>query len=244
MLTFGTVVLLVAGCGGTSGSSATAGPSAGHGSGTNTTVAKAQAVAYAHEVNLTATDVPGAVVRSAERESATPSKADVEFARCTGGVNPNRRIADIKSASLRIGSGSTATQVKSSVEMMPNAALAARNYAAVLSARGHRCLARLLPQDLHGAATGTARVGPVTSASLPSLLSTGQQSFGIRVSTSITTGVGGKQVSRPLYVDVFSLLAGPAEVELGVTALSHPASTATEHRLLSLLYSRAQAHKL
>jgi hypothetical protein len=244
LVVLGASGVLAAGCGGSSGSSGSSGAASGGGTSGSGAISKAQAIAYAHAVNLSAADVPGAIIGRAERESAAPSRESVEFAQCAGGVNPNRRVADTKSTTLKSGKGVTVTQVKSSVEVMPTAALAAANYAALRGGRGRGCLARLLPQALERTATSSAHFGPATVSVLENLLPAGQESFGVRVSTSISTIAGAKQVKLPVYFDMFALLAGPAEVQLSAFGISHPPSTATERRLLSVLYSRAQAHKL
>ncbi len=242
MLVVGVAALLAAGCGGSSKHSATTtATQGGHASISDTLVTRAHAVTYAREVNLTASDVPGATVKSSERESPAPKQGAVEYARCAGGVSPTRRIVDIKSPSFETSAGSAATVVKSSVEVFASEAAAARNFAAGASARGRGCLARLLPQDLQGTATG-ARIGSISTSRLPNLLTAGQKSTGVRIATTVTASVSGKRVL--LYVDEFALVAGPAEVDLGATGISHPVATSTERQLLALLYSRAQAHKL
>jgi hypothetical protein len=43
---------------------------------------------------------------------------------------------------------------------------------------------------------------------------------------------------------VFFFVSGPAEIGLVSSAVLHPAATETKKHLLSLLYSRAKAHKL
>jgi outer membrane murein-binding lipoprotein Lpp len=227
--------VLFAGCGGSSSSS---------GTGTEAKVSrslsaaqrlKAQAVAYAHSVNLMASDVPDAVVRSVERESPPPSRESVEFASCAGGVSPARRVVDVKSASLKIRPGQ-GTEVKSSVEVFPTAGLAARNFAAARSSRGRACLMRFLPQVL-GQTTGTAtRFGPAKIRFLPSF----RGSFGVRISTSVSAAVS----QAPVYLDVFEFVAGPAEVGMSSVSISRPASLTTERRLLALLMKRARAQEL
>jgi hypothetical protein len=233
---------LFAGCGGSSSASGTGTQSSGS-AGAGAEVSKAQATAYARTVNLDAIDVPGAVVRSQERESDAPSQESVRFARCAGAVNPNRRIVNVKSPTF-IERGAEPTQLKSSVEVMPSAALAARNYAAVRTTRGHACLVRVLPLVLGGATARSGGFGPATISFLPDLLPSGEESFGVRVTTSRTTILAGKQASVPVYLDIFEILAGSAEVGLSATSLSQPPNSTTERRLLSLLYDRAQAHKL
>jgi hypothetical protein len=75
-------------------------------------------------------------------------------------------------------------------------------------------------------------------------LATGKESFGVRVTTTLITVVRGKQVRLPIYLDVFDLLAGPAEVDMSASGTAHPPQKAIERRLLSLLYTRAETHKL
>lgn len=235
---FAAAGLLAAGCGGSHHAAVTSTTAAGTG------ISRAQATAYAQEVNLVAADIPGATVRSQEHESGEAKPAGVEFARCTGGVSPRLRVTNINSARFRIGKKTAATQVKSSVEVMPTAALAAQNYTALGSARGRACIAHVLAHVLEGASTGRARFGPTTTSILPNLLATGKESFGVRVTTTLIGIVRGKQVRLPIYRDVFDLLAGPAEVNMSTTGFGHPPPKATERRLLSLLYTRAETHKL
>jgi hypothetical protein len=54
----------------------------------------------------------------------------------------------------------------------------------------------------------------------------------------------GGRVRLRIYHDVFGFLSGPAEIELTATGFTTPVLSATEQRLLALLYSRAQAHVL
>jgi hypothetical protein len=237
-LPFAAAGILGAGCG--SGHNTTPTTSAG----ARPAISKSRAQAYAHEVNLAAADIPGATVLSLEHETGEPPAADVELARCTGGVSPRLRVANIASAKFRIGRKAEAVRVKSSVEVMPTAALAAQNYGALASARGRACIEHVLPQTLEGSSTGPARVGPATISRLPNLLAPGTESFGVRVSTTFTGIVRGRQIRLRVYLDVFDLLAGPAEVGLSLGGIVHPPPRAAEQRLLSLLYTRAETHKL
>jgi hypothetical protein len=51
---------------------------------------------------------------------------------------------------------------------------------------------------------------------------------------------GGVTFHTHVYLDELGFVAGPAEVSVTATGFSRPVTTATERRLLSLLYSRAQ----
>jgi outer membrane murein-binding lipoprotein Lpp len=227
---------LFAGCGGSSSSSGTGMQAKASQSSSAAQMFKAQAVAYARSVNLTASDVPGAMVRSVERESGPPSREEVKFSSCAGGVSPERRVVNVKSASLQIGQGIQGTRVKSSVEVFPTAGLETRNFAAARSSRGRACLMRLLPQVLGGTTESATGFGPGKVTFLPPV----HGSFGVRISTSASAA--GKQV--PVYLDIFEFVAGPAEVGLSFVSISHPVSLATEHRLLSLLMKRADTNQL
>jgi hypothetical protein len=227
--------VLAAGCGASHPATAARSTSLANGS-----ITRAAAIAYAHEVNLSAADVPGAEIGSAELERPKPSQASVEFARCAGAASPERRVVNIKSATFGARKGRNAIEVNSGVEVMPTAALAAQNYDATRSARGRACLKRLLPQVFAITAARRARFGPPTISFLPNLLLTGQESFGARVDTTLV----GATRRLPLHFDIFAVLAGPAEVNLTVVAVGRPVSTATERHLLSVLYRRAHAHKL
>jgi hypothetical protein len=207
-------------------------------------VAKAHARAYARQVNLTQTDVPGAEVIADEEESGPPSQKALAVARCAGAVLPDRRIADIRSSTLRVGNVvDEATRVKSSIEVQPTAVVAARNYAALASARDRTCIALDLPQLAEGGARPT-HIGPTTVTVLPHLLPKGQNAFGFRIKTTITgASPTGRQRREILYLDDYGFVAGGAEVSLNDIRASRPPPTALERHLLTLLYSRAQVHK-
>jgi hypothetical protein len=238
-LPFAAVCILGAGCGSNHN------PTASSTTAASGSITKAQATAYAREVNLSSTDLPVAKATSPEHEGSAESQAGVEFARCAAAVNPSRRVASIKSVALAIGSTREPAQVRSSVEVLPTAVLAAQNYAAIHSARGRACLARRLPLVLGSTAKRRFHFGPVTVTFPPSLLPTGQQSFGVHLSTTVIgKSIRGTEIRTPFYADLFALLAGPTEINLSAFGFYHPVSTATERRLLSLLYSRAEAHKL
>jgi hypothetical protein len=209
-------------------------------------IGKARAIAYAHQVNLIAADVPGSRVISQEREAKAPSAAAQEFARCAGAASPERQVADIQSATFVLGRPIEATRVRSSIEVFPTASLAAHNYAAIRSARGRACLARLLPQAVQSTPTRRARLlGPTTVSFLPSLLPPGQKSFGVRLQTTvIATSSLGKQIRLAVFLDAFDLHSGPVEITLQATSTAHPVPAATERRLLSVLYGRAEANNL
>jgi hypothetical protein len=228
-----------------SGSSAAGAPAAGSAPIAGTSIAKARAVAYAHAVNLGAADVPASSVVKPEGEAKAPTAAGVEFARCTGGVNPERRIADIHSPTFRITGTYERERVRSGVEVMPTAALAAQSNTATRSVRGRACLARLLARTSAERGVEALPHGPISVSSLPNQLPGADGSFGLRIATTaIGRSLQGAQTRTHVYTDLFGFVSGAAEINLTATGIARPVPSATEQRLLSLLFSRAQAHKL
>ena len=214
------------------GSVAVAGEPAAHAA---SSVTKSQALTFANDVNLTATDLPGSAVLAPAGEEG-PRPNDVAFAQCSGGVGPSVALLDRKSPKFRVAG----SELGSSAVVYPTSALAARNFDATRSRRGQACLRRLLTEDLNKQSTNGARYSATAVTSLPALLRGRQQSLGVRV--AITVSAAGRETRA--FVDVNDVLVGPAEVNLTTTRAEQPPSSATEHRLFGLLYARAQYHAL
>ncbi|HEY4429209.1 MAG TPA: hypothetical protein VGN08_13485 [Solirubrobacteraceae bacterium] len=202
-------------------------------------ITKPQAIEFARQVNLTAADVPGAVMGPTEPE-AKPTRSAVRLARCSGGVNPNLRVADVPSPAFALGKGRSLVELRSDVEVLPMAALATRSFDALSSARGHACLRRMLPASVKVRSKHGVRLGRISVSFLSGLLPAGQKSFGARIALTFTNGA--RKVT--LFTDAIEVLAGPAAVGLNVVAAFHPPSSALERRLLSALYARASSHPI
>jgi hypothetical protein len=204
---------------------------------------KAQATAYAHAVNLRAADLPAMSASSAEGEGKAPGSKDRALARCARGVSPDLRIVDIHSATFSSTSEGEHEGIHSDVEVMPTPTLAARHNAAQLSRRGIACLKRfiLLPRDKPGS---RLHYGPVT-VSPPSQLPGVSGGFTIEFTTTIV-GVPTQVEPTPphVYIDAAGFVSGAAEVAITAIGFPKPVPAEVEQRLLSLLYSRAQAHEL
>jgi hypothetical protein len=257
IVAIGTSCALTVGCGATKRTPAGNASSAGAGG----SIDRAQATAYAHAVNITAADVPEMTSAGQEGEAKVRSLG-VENAHCSGGVSPYRRVVDIHSVRFRGATASPRESVRSDVTVWPTNAVAEQDSAAELSRRGRACAQHLL-ERLAIDAIGRVRVSHVSIAWLPPPLPGAKGSYAARISLRITGVLGPGQtqserstaalessspnprsVEIPLYIDGFGFLAGPARVSLTATSLKRPASSAIEHRLLSLLYSRAKAHIL
>jgi len=213
-LVLATTVVLVAGCGGSSHTSAStaafiAGPP----------ITNAQALAYAHVVNLRRDDVPGTTSKRTTEsvETVRDRRKPSPFLRCVGLPTP-RMMLTIHSAIF----DAPYWWMRSTVEVMPSKAFATA-YAALLgSSRDRRCLFAGLPRPEGGYPT-------VSSLPVPSPM------VGIRVDKNLE--------ARQSHRDLFAFASGHAIVML-LTEGEYTPPLTTEQRILALLYSRAQAHKL
>jgi hypothetical protein len=208
-------------------------------------VTKGQAAAYAHAVNLLPADLPDMTIVASEREGKAPTPGDRELATCDGGPNPDRVISKIKSATFKGSVEGVQEEIKSSVEVEPTEALAAENRRVALSGRFLRCLGRLLPQTFAKAdGGGRAHWGRATVSRLPTPLPGTAGSFGVQITTTVTTPARVGQPPIPVYIDEFGFVSGSAEIGLSVFGAPQPVPTETTERLLALLHRRAEAHKL
>jgi hypothetical protein len=230
MLALAATTMLLAGCG-----SSTHASSIGAPVGANKPISSAQAVAYAHAVNLKPADLPGMSVLSPEGDAPASGPLEGEAARCVGGVNPDLMVAKIRSANF---SGPAHELIQSTVIVWPSAALATRDQAVGRSQRALACAQRLVSREFARRSGRTFRSGRVKVSRLASLPGV-PQSAGDRIEIPV---LGAHPVSD--YVDAVKFVYGRSAVTLLATGVLRPVPAATERRLLSLLYSRAEAHKL
>lgn len=132
--------------------------------------------------------------------------------------------------------------VQSTVFPAVSPATASRALQAAVSARGRACLKQLFGSAESQTEDGsrepvftqievTAPPSPLRNVRVYGLRTTAKSDFG-------TTG------RSNYYEDFFAFVVGSTVITLNATGDPHPAPAATEHRLLSLLYSRAEVHKL
>jgi hypothetical protein len=164
--------------------------------------------------------------------------SDPEFARCASRTGPIRYVGQVESPQFERGKiGARAELVSSKIVVAPTAADAAREIAAVNTARGHSCFARLLRAG-NEAGAAHLRIQRL-SWSRPSAV---PGSFKVRMSGTVT----GLSSHGPLsiYFDALGFAHGTATVFLTAQGWELPPRPSTERRLLALLYSRAEAHKV
>jgi hypothetical protein len=182
-------------------------------------VSTTNAVAFAHAVNLRASDLPSMEVVAPERAAPSPGATAIGFARCDRGINPARILVSIRSTLLSAGDERDRRLVISRVTVMPSEALARRNLAAFTSRRGLRC-------ERHYGGTSISRL----SVALPG----GARAVGQRI---VAPSEGPTHVVG--YHDIVGFVHGPAEIVLTAAGFSHPVRTQTEQALLGALFRRA-----
>lgn len=174
--------------------------------------------AFARDVNVRVSDLPGAEAVVPERAAPSPGAGALAFARCDGGVSPERILLTVRSTLLSTADGSLL--VRSRVTVWPSEALALHNLAAFASKRGARCELRYGGTSVSRLAVGLPKSGRV---------------LGLRtVAPSHSESAG--EIG---YHDIVAFVCGPAEIALTVARLSRPIGVQTERRLLEGLYRRA-----
>ena len=198
-------------------------------------ISRAQAVAFAHAVNLRASDIPGMQTSGQEGEH----HGNGEVARCLGAAHTDS-LAEIRSLSFKSKSASDEILgVQSEVTVLPSAAAAAREIAAIRTPRVKACMEQIVERGLAKARTGRiAKSKPSftwASADIPGT----EGSFAVRVVMPFANNETG--ISASYYSDILAFASGPAIVELVADGAPQPYPSASEEHLLSLLLSRAKS---
>jgi hypothetical protein len=205
-------------------------------------ITKPQAVAFARAVNFRSADLPRfRNLGLAPEPQPRTNTSDPEFAKCVG-VKPSRYLASVPSAGFASGRfRAQAELVTSKVMVFPTASLAAREVSTLTSARGRSCFARLIQPESTSATEAHLSIHHI-SWSFPALPPAAHD-FKVRVSGTLTEIHTRNRPTR-LYIDLLGFIKGPAQIYLLAMGWESPARSSAEHHLISLLYSRAEAHKL
>jgi hypothetical protein len=190
---------------------------AGCGRSAHSSTSNAQVLAFARAVNLRSTDVPG--LRVAGSNALIPAQGNGDSTSCAS----SKGVRPIPSRAFVARSWETFSYV---VAMSSEAS--AERYVSALETPGSRSC--FMPEVQSSPAPSITRL----SAMLP----TGRRYVGVR----LVTPPEGR--SERLDIDTFLFATGPTVV--GLVALSGDTAPprSAERRLLSLLDSRAQAHRL
>lgn len=237
-LASGLVAVLVAGCGAASvGTISLGGP-----------VSESRAIAYANAINLRPSDVHGLVGSTVALRRETkygPSGSLGE--RCAGGVDALGQVFGVLSQrfvrSREHRSGFFPIEsVFSAVYVFRSDATASHEVSVLASARARSCLKRDNFDQM--TTTGAKSERLFTDVIIaPLSLSAGSVSAqGHRVTATAAAFLEVPRArDRPnYYEDFLGFSVGPAVITLHATGTTRPFPAATEQRLLSLLYRRAE----
>jgi hypothetical protein len=189
-------------------------------------ISKARAEAFAHAVNLRAGDLPASMWTTSGKEESVMGEAPPTLCLVSSLSPPEttgKGVISVVSPSMVLqpaphGQHET---VWSRVFVMPSVGAARAD---LTGAR--KCVARQLRR----------RVISPLAATLPRT-QVAERRFLLDLADI-------EGVSVASYFDRLLFQVGRAEIELGVNAVAPPIPATTEQELLSLLYSRAEAHKL
>jgi hypothetical protein len=208
---------------------------------TSTNLTAARAVAFAHAVNLTAADIPGARIARTREGRGDPGEQR-QLRRCEGATRPGRNLTDSRSPKFSRGTELETEEIRSYVTVLAKGRPAAAEFAPLKSAAVRECVARVLTRRFAAKAVREARWGRFSVSRLAVQAPGADGTIGIRVAATLTLTLS--EVSVPIYFDVLGFASGPAAVALSAVSVTQPVPAATEGRLLSLLLARAEAHPL
>lgn len=211
---------------------------ASSGSSTSRQITKAQAQTFAQTVNLRASDLPGAT--ALKGAIFGPEAVQYEALKC--GLQSRPGIVAVGGGESWLAD--SRAQVGSLVVVAPSDHFAEAEIAGLQSHDGRTCLARALGRALSFERhhqierSHTVKVAAVSVGE-----HVGGVPLAIHVLAELPPIEGAKPKRRYINVDAAFFRVGPADVAFfALSANRFP--TASEIRLLALLHSRAEAHKL
>jgi hypothetical protein len=232
--------MLVAGCGGSSHTS-----SIGATVGADKPIPSPQAVTYADAVNLRAADVPGLqAARLKPRAETADGPFGAAIDRCESAAVRVGKIFGITSQRY-VHLSSPLKSVGSGVYYFKSEALAREYFTAAHSPRFAACVKtvasnRAKTVTREGSKVAEPMFNEPRLSTLPASLP-GVPAYGLRLATHPSLGGPGRSEA---YTDFLSFVKGDAVITLTAIGQTHPFPAARERRLLALLYTRAEAHKL
>jgi hypothetical protein len=202
------------------------------------TITRARARTVAKAINLRRSDLPtfsqhpNPITQQDERNTAA-------YVACYGGVPPGDALT-VQASPNFASPGSVSATFFSEVEILPSAALVAKDLAAATTQRGVSCLNA---QIAGGFSTGLPKSETLTvhSSLSRSLGSGGVRTFAIRTSVSFHAKRGATDADAPVYIDELGFATGQLEVFLSADETGTTPSRSLEQRLLSILILRAAA---
>lgn len=213
-----------------------AGAAAALGSARDVTRGAAHAVAVA--INLRHSDLPKLSAQS-NPITAQERRFSAQLTACLGGVPDNLAYADAQSPTFT-GSGQTSLTISSDTEILPSAALVAKDLAAVRSRKGIPCLRHQLGVQLK-ASIGKGDTLSIHGVPLPSVVSGSDGTFALRFNVIVGIKQGSSTLPVRVYYDTIGFAYRQAEVGFDVLSTATAPSDSLERRLGASLLARAHA---
>jgi hypothetical protein len=206
--------------------------------GSHRTLTRAKAHAAAVAINLRSSDLKSLAAQS-NPITASQRRFSAQLTACLGGV-PNAKAYALAQSPSFTGSGSTALTVSSTSEILPSAALVAKDLDAIKGAKGIPCLQAQLGTQLK-ASLAKGDTLAIHGAPLPAVVTGGDGAFALRFDVEVHIKQGRASVSLPIYYDTIGFAYGQAEVGFDVLSLRTKPSATLERRLGASLLARARA---
>jgi len=229
---------LLAGCG-SSRAKTNSTPKAAAASGGGAALTKGRALALAQAIDLQPADVRGfRAIPQPGHESVQEKALAHELETCAGAAGEAHKLAEAKSAAFKREVNGMPQEVSSSVSVEQSSAYAQQDLTAIRSARGQRCIVKLVNAALRARNLGGAKVGAVsiTQGTPPTAGTTG--AFGLRLSLPISV----QGVTVHAYFDFLGFASGPVEVTLQSVGVNEALPAAIQEHLFGVLVQRAKAH--
>jgi hypothetical protein len=202
---------------------------------TTTTGNPATDRATAQSINLTSADLPGWRTTAASPPDPKKAGMDSQLAACVGQANPaSNEVVQVSSPDFDKGS----TQISSDVTMVRSHADGLASLRTMKSPKLPSCAKKLLASTItSGLPKGTTVSKVKVSTFVPS--ERVPDSFGLRVSATITGKTQGITVSVPITTTEIGFLVGRAEVALNEDQKGKSSPIAEESGLIQTLSARA-----
>jgi len=211
------------------------GVAAAHGS--HRTITRAEAKTVATAISLRHSDL-STLTQQSNPITAQELRSNAELTSCVNGVPASDAYAQEQSPDFTNASGSIT--IDSTAEILPSAALARRDLAAITGARGLPCLEHELKAQLQsGSAKGDSVT--VTGTRIPYPNGATGGAFKLRFTVALRAKHGSGSAGVSLYADVIGFIYGQAEVGLDVLTTATRPSSSLEQRLAGDLLARAKS---
>lgn len=203
------------------------------------TVTRQDANAVASAITIKHSDLPS-YTQQKNPVTSEELRLDADLAKCDGGVPRTQAFAETQSQNFaKAPTGKPSIMITAATEIMPTAALAAKDLAATTGPRGIPCLKADLGAQLKASLPAGATLKTITGARLPNVVAHSSSAFIDRFTVVIDVKASGATLKLVLYADAIGFTYGQAEVSLSFETSTAPPPQALERVLSEQLLVRA-----